>query len=226
MIEAIFLDLDNTLYRESTFVKSGFWAVAQFLSSILKEPQTVLFNAMLDILKLEGRGQVFNQVLSRYHGEDSSLLQTVIYIYRTHRPEIYLDPEAKLFLNEAFSKKITLALVTDGMASVQRRKIEALNIAHYFQCIVCTDELGKAYWKPSQVPFQIALQCIKINPENAVYVGDDVSKDFIGPTQLKMKSFWLQSDIEFPFHQGLPSGFNPEWTTPIQSLSEIRHLIS
>lgn len=60
---------------------------------------------------------------------------------------------------------------------------------------LCTDELGKAYWKPDLKAFKLALDFFKADPQEAVYIGDNPSKDFIGPNTLNMRSV----KIERPF---------------------------
>jgi putative hydrolase of the HAD superfamily len=58
--------------------------------------------------------------------------------------------------------------------------------------IVCTDELGKEYWKPSVVPFKVALEWLGISPAEAVYIGDDARTDFVGPNSLGMLTIQIK----------------------------------
>jgi putative hydrolase of the HAD superfamily len=72
------------------------------------------------------------------------------------------------------------------MASVQRRKITALGLNELFDALICTDELGQEFWKPSPIPFKVALALLGMCPSESVYVGNDPAKDFGGPNEIGM----------------------------------------
>jgi putative hydrolase of the HAD superfamily len=83
------LDLDDTLILEKDFVYSGFKAVDKWLASnsIVKE----FFEISLKIFEEGARGNVFNLALERAgYIPSSNLIQTLVYIYRSHKPQIYL----------------------------------------------------------------------------------------------------------------------------------------
>ena len=74
-----------------------------------------------------------------------------------------------------------VGLVSDGLASVQHRKLKALRgVARQLDLVVMTGELGPGMAKPSPVPFRVACQLLKVTPGDAVYVGNDPRKDFAG----------------------------------------------
>ena len=53
-------DLDDTLYPEIEYVKSGFKAVSEYLTQeISKKDADTLYNSLVSILKENGRGEVF-----------------------------------------------------------------------------------------------------------------------------------------------------------------------
>ena len=183
-MKAVLFDLDNTLYSEIEFVKSGFRAVARYLSSKYNFSADFLSRRMLDILWRNGRGKVFDSLIY-----DSGLcmeedVKLLVYLYRSHRPDIYLYDDALPTLEHLRHLGMRLGLVTDGMASVQRNKIAALSLESLFDIIICTDELGRECWKPSTVPYKIALDLLQVSPSEAVYVGDDPAKDFLGPNSI------------------------------------------
>jgi Haloacid dehalogenase-like hydrolase len=63
---------------------------------------------------------------------------------------------------------------------VQRKKFEALALAHHFDAVVFSDELGREFWKPSPRPFEVASEALGVDPSECVYVSDNPLKDFIG----------------------------------------------
>jgi carbamoyl-phosphate synthase large subunit len=191
---AIIFDLDNTLYSEKEFVFSGFRAAAQCLASRENLDAEGLFLQMLQILRANGRGRVFDTLLEQLQIDSNPWLPTLLQVYRSHHPTISLLPGTAAILRGLKDRGIKLGLVTDGFASVQRRKITALGLEVYLDAVVCTDELGQGCCKPSQIPFEVGLTLLGVSPEDSAYVADDLSKDFAGPNRLGMKSAQVCGD--------------------------------
>lgn len=193
LVKAVLFDLDNTLYPEEQFVLSGFRAVARTLGERMNLSTEAVFANMLKILKDHGRGKVFDRLLEDFQIDSATWLPTLVQVYRSHQPLIFLFPGVTEALRSLKDRAVKIGLVTDGLASVQRRKIAALGLDAVMDVIVCTEELGKGCRKPSTAPFEIALQLLNVPGGAAAYVADDVSKDFAGPNRLGMKSVQIRS---------------------------------
>jgi len=202
MITTVVFDLDDTLYDEIEYCKSGFASVAEFLAN-LPEPRpssmgegeappaerisavlweqftagnrTKTFNAALDVLGLS---------------YDDELIGELIEIYRNHNPKIILPQDSRDVLRE-LSTKYTLALLTDGFLPAQKLKMRALGIEKYFKLIVYTEQLGRECWKPSPAGFEQIMQSLKVEPVNMAYVADNEKKDFITPNKLGFSTIQL-----------------------------------
>ena len=186
MKTAVLFDLDDTLYPEIEFVKSGFRAAARYLSLRYHFSEDSLVKQMLDILRRDGRGKIFDTLL-RYLGlYTEEKVRLLVYLYRSHRPTIHLYKDVLPTLECLRRYGTRLGIITDGMASVQKNKIAALGLNNLFGVIVYTDELGKNCWKPSAIPYKIALELLEARPSEAVYVGDSPSKDFLAPNSMGM----------------------------------------
>ena len=183
---AVLFDLDDTLYPEIEFVKSGFRAAARYLSSRYHFSEDSLVKQMLDILRRDGRGKIFDTLLHHLGLYTEERVRLLVCLYRSHRPTIHLYEDVLPALKCLRRYGTRLGIITDGMASVQRNKIAALGLNNLFDVIVCTDELGKECWKPSTIPYKIALELLEARPSEAVYVGDDPSKDFLAPNSMGM----------------------------------------
>lgn len=192
-VMAVLFDLDNTLYPEEQFVLSGFRAVAHTLGERLNLEVETLFQKMSKILQDQGRGKVFDRLLEELQIEPAGWLPTLVQVYRSHQPLIFLFPGVISVLRSLKDRGVKIGLVTDGLASVQRRKIAALGLDSVMDVIVCTEEVGKGCRKPSTTPFEVALQLLNVPPGAAAYVADDASKDFAGPNRLGMKSVQVRS---------------------------------
>lgn len=192
-MKAVIFDLDDTLYPEIEFVRSGFKIVSRYISLKNAIDDNLTFKKIMLILEEHGRGKVFDILLNDLGIYSEDYVNLLLYLYRSHCPTINLYPEADTFLKELKHHNIQLGIISDGMASVQKNKISALGIDSYFDIIILTDELGKHYWKPSLTPFKIALSLLEVQPNEAIYIGDNVSKDFIAPNKLGMESIQLNS---------------------------------
>lgn len=111
------------------------------------------------------------------------------------------------FLEYLRSKRMKLALLTNGPADGQRTKIEALGIGHFFDQIFISGETG--YEKPSPAAFTNALNVLQGTPENSVMIGDSLELDILPAVNLGIHAIHLDRlEQEFnpdPQFQTVPS---------------------
>lgn len=62
-IEAVIFDLDNTLYDEKQFVRSGFRAVSNRMAEKYGIKEEKLYDLLLNIFSKQGRNEVFDNAL-------------------------------------------------------------------------------------------------------------------------------------------------------------------
>ncbi|KJR42564.1 haloacid dehalogenase [Candidatus Magnetoovum chiemensis] len=197
-MKAVLFDLDDTLYPEIDFVRSGFRAVDAFFAKRYNFSCGFLYDQMLNILNRDGRGSVFNTLLEDLGLFSIEKLNLMIYLYRSHLPSLKLYDEAIEVLEKFKKDGLGIGIITDGMASVQKNKIKSLGLESFVDIILYTDKLGREFWKPSVVPFQIALEIIHVEPQDAIYVGDNREKDFLGPNSIGMTSVYINRQSELP----------------------------
>ncbi|MBN1437401.1 MAG: HAD family hydrolase [Sedimentisphaerales bacterium] len=183
MIKAIIFDLDDTLYPELEYVKSGFRAIAGRLAGSEGDADEVY--EMLWAAFEEGpRDRVFNRVLRRLGQEDDrQVIAELVGQYRCHRPCLRLDDGVRELL-ERLRGRYKLGLISDGYMPGQRLKVEALGLEGFFDRIIYTEELGRAYWKPATRAFELMAEALGVEPGECVYVADNPAKDFAGPNGL------------------------------------------
>ena len=185
MIKTVVFDLDDTLYDELDYCKSGFKAVALSLSNLVEvlSPDEI-FSSFWKKFTAGNHTKTFNAALDDLGVHyDEKIIQKMIETYRDHKPEIKLPIDSEKVLQE-LSKKYTLALLTDGFMPAQQLKVRALGIEKYFKCIIYTEQLGRQCWKPSPVGFEKLMQALNAKPRDIAYVADNEEKDFIAPNQL------------------------------------------
>jgi putative hydrolase of the HAD superfamily len=192
MIRALVFDLDDTLFPEREYVLSGFDAVETWLC---KEKAITGFRERAKAEFSAGsRGDIFNRALRSLGVPDEPrLVRQMVEVYRDHKPQISLFPDAKWVL-EHFAQTIQLGLITDGYLNVQQRKVAALGIANRFRAIVYSDHFGREGWKPSPLPYVHIARELRCEPYECAYVGDNPAKDFVTARRLN----WFTVHVRRP----------------------------
>lgn len=183
----IVFDMDDTLYPEADFVRSGHRAVAERVWQDLRvdiEPE------LRRRFAAGQRGDLMSAALAALDVDapQDYVGRVLVPIYREHAPAIRPHVETVPVLTELRARGHRLALLSDGWAEVQRRKLAALGLAGLFDEIVITDELGRDAWKPSPVGFERILIALGVAGDAAMYVSDNPHKDFAGPHRLGMRT--------------------------------------
>ena len=188
MITTVVFDLDDTLYDEIDYCRSGLASVAEFLADLPGIPPAErIFEVFWTEFTAGNRTKTFNAALEQLgiaaDTDDNKLIGDLVKVYRSHVPKITLPDDSRDVL-EQLSDKYTLAMLTDGFLPAQRLKVEALGIEGYFKCIIYTEKLGRVFWKPSPAGFEELIRTLGAKPQNIVYVADNEKKDFIAPNKL------------------------------------------
>ncbi len=192
MITTVVFDLDDTLFDEIDFCRSGFRAAAQHIATLSdRHSPDDVFAVLWDSFITGDCGSTFNVALTKLGiPYDGPVIHKLVEIYRTHTPTLTLPPESRATLDE-LQGRYTLALLTDGFLPTQRLKVQALGIEQYFRAIVYTEELGRDCWKPSPRGFERLIEMLQTRPEQMVYVADNETKDFIAPNRLGLLTIQL-----------------------------------
>ena len=185
MLTTVAFDLDDTLYDEIEYCKSGFRAVAEFLANSSGAPPAErIFDAFWKQFAADNRTKTFNAAFEELGiAYDNKLIGELTEVYRNHVPKITLPQECRNVLCQ-LSGKYTLALLTDGFLPAQQLKVRALGIEKYFKCIIYTEQLGREFWKPSPAGFEKLMETLNVKPQTTAYVADNQMKDFIAPNKL------------------------------------------
>lgn len=192
MITTVIFDLDDTLYDEVDYCRSGFHAVSRMLARLSKLSCTAdAFACLWKHFTAGNRTTTFNAALDELGIDHSSaLIAQLVEVYRSHRPELTLPADSREVL-DTLKQRYRLALLTDGYLPAQHLKVLALGLESDFEAIVYTEELGRACWKPSPAGFEALIERLTVTPEQMVYVADNETKDFIAPNALGMLTVQL-----------------------------------
>lgn len=210
----VVFDLDDTLYEEMSFVRSGFQAVADYLEQAFSISPTESLTFMLDSLK-GGRGRIFDDLLLHFDLYSKQKVKKCLSIYRSHKPKIHLYLEAEECLKKF--AHLPLYIVTDGNKLVQQNKLGALGIKDKVKFSFVTHCYGIKNAKPSPYCFLKIAEKEEISPKDIVYIADNPHKDFVGIKPLGFKTIRL---FQGPYKDiKLSEEFEAEFA--INSLSEL-----
>lgn len=184
-------DLDDTLYDELEYVKSGHLNVSTFLSKKISTEKYEIYSKLCEIFNKRGRKKVFSHLL-----KDQKLIKECILKYRNHIPNIKLYNEAKKKLSY-LSKRYHLYMVTNGYKETQKRKIKSLKIKKFFKKIYIANEYGKKNMKPSLFCFKKIKQLERCEWKNICYIGDDPRVDFINLNKVGAKTIRIRKGQNF-----------------------------
>ncbi len=189
-IQAVLFDLDDTLYPEVQYVQSGYRAVASYLETVTGRGAEFLFARLVQIQQAQGRERrtVFDEMLKELGIYSPLLVAELVWVYRDHRPAISLFPDVPATLRLFRKAGLKLGIVTDGLPTMQRKKIEALNLDELVDTVIYTYEIGPEFAKPHPFPFVKAIKTLGVESRCAVFVGNDPAKDFPAPNELGMTS--------------------------------------
>ncbi len=177
-------DMDDTLYPEVEYVRSGLRAVADHLAGRGAAQPANLFERMWRTFESGDRRRIFDTLLAAPGFQDRVEVPSLVEVYRLHVPEIHLRDDAAEALRALRFAGLALAVVTDGPAVQQKRKADALGLAACVDAIVFTDELGPGCGKPSPAAFELLMRRFAVTGRQCTYVADNPRKDFPGPRQL------------------------------------------
>ncbi len=90
---AVVFDLDDTLYPEVEFVRSGFRASARWAGRVLGEDEEAVFQELWADFEEGVRGDAFDRWLRRRGHAVGSNRELMIKAYRSHLPQISLYPD-------------------------------------------------------------------------------------------------------------------------------------
>ena len=189
--KVVVFDLDDTLYKEIDFLKSGYRKVADYVGRLLRLSSIDIY---YNLLSWHSRGENAFARLNETYGIETPMKE-YLDIYRYHQPNITLPEETKAALSGLKEAGVLMGIITDGRLETQNNKIEALGLSEWISDDFVFINEEQKYFKPNHWSFdRMMLKCFAKGAEaDAIfyYVGDNPEKDFLGPNELRWTSICL-----------------------------------
>lgn len=232
--KALFLDLDDTLLADSDPADDCWLAVYQQFADQLADISYQKFlgaiherrNWFWSDFERGRRGRLDLPTARRSIAADALQQLGIVDVPLAHEMECiyseqreqrsHLFPEALEILHWLREQGLPLALLTNGAAKTQRKKIERWGLASFFNCIVVEGEFGTG--KPDERVYLYALNRIGVQPEETWMIGDNLEWDVAAPQWLGIMGIWIDRT-----GAGVPHAHQVRPDRIIRTLTDLRN---
>lgn len=198
-VRGILLDLDNTVYEYKpchTMALKALYDAYHKINPVSYDVFLTLYeNAQHAVKKrTDGQGASHSRLLYIQNVIEETLGRTDIekildleeIYWSTFVKTMKLRDEVRKFLVKCKENGVIVCLITDLTASIQFRKIQALELIGLFDFIVTSEEAGME--KPDPGIFSYALEKMNLTQGDVVMIGDDITKDIDGARNYNIKA--------------------------------------
>ena len=183
---AIAFDLDDTLYPHEQFVHSGFATVAQYVAAVWGVPADAALATLHRARQSAARGTEL-QALCQEQGLPDRVVPELIAVYRYHAPALWLDGTVRATLERLRRERWGLAILTNGLPTVQATKLAALGLSDFIDHVVYAHEHAPD-GKPAVACFAEVVRRLGVAAADTVFVGDDPVRDIDGARRAGLRT--------------------------------------
>lgn len=201
-IKAVVFDVDNTLVNFMRMKRHAVEAAVEaMIDAGLKGTQQEVVDKIFTVYWREGieDQHIFDKVLKEELGDkkmDYRILAAGIVGYRRAK-EAYLSvyPKVHHTMRELIRMGVKIGVVSDAPSLQVWMRLVALDLSHYFDAVVTSEETGEK--KPSPKPFRLILERLGVKAEEAIMLGDWAERDIVGAKGVGMITAFAQYGDEF-----------------------------
>jgi putative hydrolase of the HAD superfamily len=218
-VRCVVFDIDDTLYLERDYVRSGFAAIDRVVSERFGAGGFAI--QAWELFEQGIRGNTFDLALRACGVEASPAdIESLVTAYRQHLPAISLAADAAACL-AAIEGKVAIAAISDGPFDSQHNKALALGLARWCEPVVLTATLGEGKGKPHPAAFQRVEQATGFRGDQCLYLADNPAKDFQGPRGLGWRTIRIRRPLGLHFDVDAPA----IWDVEMADLGKVAGLL-
>ena len=200
MIKSIIFDLDNTLVDFMAMKDAAIEGAAlAMVDAGLKMPKEMVKEKIFEVYEEEGieDQKVFDKFLTRELGDIDYRIHAagIIGYRRAREAALVLYPHVRLVLMELMKRGMKLAVLSDAPRLQAWLRLCQLNLHHIFDIVITFEDTERK--KPAPEPFKLALQRLRVTPEEAIMVGDWAERDIYGAKLLKIRTIFARYGDRF-----------------------------
>lgn len=168
-----------------------------------------------EIDKTELRNGRFLKTMQAFEYNDTAIGEKIGDQYIELSPyQTNLFPNTKPVLLELKELGFNLHIITNGFKEVQFIKLKNSGIHHFFDDVLCSEEVGEK--KPHPKVFQSALQRTNALASSSIMIGDDFTADVIGAEKSGIRGVLFDPENRFK---------NQSDVDRITQLTEVKQLV-
>ncbi|MDL4840242.1 HAD family hydrolase [Aquibacillus rhizosphaerae] len=192
--KAMLFDLDDTLLSRDKAVDEMFLVI---LAKCYEDGNHSAKNEMLQRFKeydkrsygYSDKTKVFESFFNEFPPKYRLPRNSIQDFWNNHFPHCFSINQHTLHIVNTIKKHVKVAIITNGSTQRQKAKIMKTNLNSYFDIIIISEEVG--YKKPDKRIFELALNKLNVQPEDALFVGDDLEIDIGGCQNANIKGVWF-----------------------------------
>jgi putative hydrolase of the HAD superfamily len=189
MIKAVIFDLDNTLTDFMRMKENAVdAAVDAMIDAGLRYRPEEIKRKVYEVYEREGIEfqKVFDHALVEMLGDMDFKIHAagIVGYRRAKEASLVLYPHVKVTLMELMKRGIRLGVVSDAPRQEAWLRLCYLQLHHMFDFVTTFDDTQER--KPSPKPFMRALDYFRLEPSQAIMVGDWPERDITGAGNLGM----------------------------------------
>lgn len=205
-MEAVIFDLYNTLLenktneeRQDTYDFLSLWLSYHGIRIKPVELRRLYLDLCHEEMSRSGEsypdidiGKVFSGILA--HGGNSLPVASLpvaelALLFRIATTDRLSPFPGTIALLDALKGKVKLGIASNAQRLFTIPELTRFEMVRYFDAIVFSSELGVC--KPDKRMFSAALEALSVQPERAVFVGDNLEADIGGAQNAGMKTVWI-----------------------------------
>jgi len=195
MIRVVFFDLDDTVVDTTKLAEMARRnAIENMIRHGLPVDFDTAYHELLELINEYGSnfGRHFDYLLRRLDLPNNPkwVAAGVVAYHNTKFAYLKSVRGARRVLLELKKEGYRLGIITDGDPIKQWEKIIRLELDDYFDGVFISDYLGVK--KPHPKIFEKALRKMRVEPSEAVMVGDRLYSDIYGAKQVGMMTVWFR----------------------------------
>lgn len=207
---AVLFDLDGTLHDRVTTIQG--WLAGHIERHHLPDRYAARF-VELDDFGYRPKQEVIPQVvreLNLDHAPD--VLLTDFMQHSLARPAVM--PHALNVLRALRNQGVRIGVVTNGWVEAQTACLERTGLTSLVDDVIISEAVGVS--KPDPAIYRLSLERLRVNADNAWFVGDSPRNDVWGPQQVGVRAAYLPTG--HPIGQERPDAV-------LRDLRDVLHLI-
>lgn len=230
--EVLFIDLDDTLYDFTSNSRETYRAVYELLDyqrwfENFEHYYSIYWEYNQHLWQLYNDGKITKEQLNserythplRVMGVASAEAIGALF-WKESMKRLPLGERLMPYALEALEylrPKYRMYILSNGFMELQSRKMQSAHIAHFFDGVILSDDIGVN--KPHPAIFEHALRIANIPADKAIMIGDNFEVDIKGASQVGI------DQVHYNFTQSTIESSSFQSTYTISSLIELKNIL-